>query len=262
MACERQTPGHLRPHIGDAVGFRHDKRQIVAIVAPVRTGPFVQKDFGDQVGNGNHIRRNAGRIVADQNQPWLPFAGVVRNIVRPRRKCFEVQGPPVKYFANTVIKLRAHFGRADLLLLPSYHLRQVRFSQKPQWHIRPVVEVGRISDEALARIVYEANIGAGRHYRIPQLFGRQAAQHVVEGERVKQHAARNVRAIGRHAFVMLQIEFLSQRRRLARMRRHFRFNRRQRTLTVSSSSVGSSNAALRAEIDSASAINADIVCVS
>ena len=102
--------------------------------------------------------------------------------------------------------------RVDVGFLAADDLCQIGFGKKAQGHARAIVEVGRVGDEALACIVDVGDVGFRADHCIAQLLGRQAAQGVVERQRVHEHSAGDVGAVGRKAGVVRAVELLRQRR--------------------------------------------------
>ena len=118
---------------------------------------------------------------------------------------------PLKMSADTVVELGAGFSGVDVLLLSPNDLAQIRLREKTHRSAGPVVQIGGVGDEFLARLLDEADVQRGADGRVAQLLGWQALERFVEGKGVQEDGARNVGGIRRQAAVMLGVDFLCQR---------------------------------------------------
>ena len=89
-------------------------------------------------------------------------------------------------------------------------LREVSFREEAQRRSRPVVEIGRLSDELLSRRIDKANVHEGSDDGVTQVLGRQALELVIEGQGVHEDRSRHVAGIGWHASIRRVVDFLSE----------------------------------------------------
>ena len=108
-------------------------------------------------------------------------------------------------------ELPTGLGRLDVLLLAPDHHAQVGLGQEPHRRRGPVVEVGRLGGEPLARLVDEAGVDRRPRGGVPQLLGRQSLQRVVEGQRVHEDGPRDVNRVGRQALMLPGVDLFGQR---------------------------------------------------
>ena len=89
-------------------------------------------------------------------------------------------------------------------------LTQIGLGEKAHRRAGPVVEVGGLGDELLARFLDEGDVHRGTKERITQSLGREPLERIVEGQRVQKDGAGRVDYVGRQAAVMLGVDLLGQ----------------------------------------------------
>ena len=100
---------------------------------------------------------------------------------------------------------------STFFLLPADDLGEVGLRKKPHRRTGPIVQIGRLEDELLPRLLDETEVGCRPDHRIAQVFRRQTLQRLVEGQRVDEDGARDVSGVGRQAAMVLRVEILRQR---------------------------------------------------
>ena len=89
-------------------------------------------------------------------------------------------------------------------------LTQIGLGTKAHRRAGPVIEIGGVGDEPLARFLDEGDVHRGTKHRIAQLPGPESFERIVEGQRVQEDGAGNVDCVGRQADVILGVDFLGQ----------------------------------------------------
>ena len=148
--------------------------------------------------------------MADQHQVGPAIAHLVGHIVGAGGKRHQVQAAAAEGGADAVLELRPGLPRVHPCLGPADDLVQVGLGQKAQRGPGPVVQVGRVLDELLSRVVDEAHLQVRGQHGVAQLLGGGALQLLVEGEGVPQDGAGHEGGVGRQAGVVLGVELLGQ----------------------------------------------------
>ena len=205
----RRVAAHLRLPL--LVGRREDH---VVPQHPQRgaVGTLAQIEAPHQVGH--LFRRPHGhRVVGQHDEPRPPGARVVRHVEGAAGELDQVERVVPEDLPDAVVQRGAGFARVDVPLFAADDLREVRFRQEAHRRARPVVEIGRLGDELLPRLLDEAQLRRRTQHRPAQLLGRQPLKRFVERQGVHEDGAGHVGGVGRQAAVVLRVDLLRQGRR-------------------------------------------------
>ena len=97
-----------------------------------------------------------------------------------------------------------------MAFLATNDLAQIGLSEKAHRRAGAVVQIGRLGDKLLARLLDKTDVRCGTQDRITQLLGRNPLERIIEGQGVNEDGAGNVDRIGRQAAVMAGVDLLCQ----------------------------------------------------
>ena len=210
---QRDVAQHLGLHVGHPGRVCQQEDEIVPVVAPVASTPLVQKDFLDQVVDGDRVAEDLGGFVAEHHQVGASAAVVVGHVVRAGSEGDEIEVGTGEEIADEAVEAGARLVAVGVGFFAPDDLGEIGLGQKAQRRTRFVVEIRRVGREAFACVVNECDIRSRAQDGVAQFLGVESAQGLVERQGVHEGAAGDVRSILRKAPERPCVELLSQGRR-------------------------------------------------